>query len=176
MHLRLGIPLALGFGAALAVACRAGEGERCICGDDCKDGLACVVDGRVLESDECLAAGDPDSEPGECIDDQSGADEEDGGFAPPLYMDLGGKRDFEPGPPPVPTSGGGSSSGDGTAGTTDAGTGEATTGDTGDTGDTTAGVGTTSQTVTAGETGASTTTGAVTSTSGASTGGGSTAG
>lgn len=162
MYARLGVPLALGFGAILAVACRAGEGERCICGDDCKDGLSCVVDGRVLESDECLAAGDPDADPGECIDDQSGAGEEEGGFAPPLYMDLGGKRDFEPGPPPTPTSGPGSegSSGDDTTGSPPAGTDSGTT-DAGDSGTTasTAGSGTGAST-----TGSSSTTGSVTTT------------
>lgn len=112
-----GVPLALLLGM-FAWACRAGEGDRCVCGDDCRSGLVCVADGRILEGDECNAVVGPAASPGECVDEQeAGLGDGDGG-SPEIFMDLGSKRDFEPGLPPTPdtdtdsSSATGSSSGD----------------------------------------------------------------
>jgi hypothetical protein len=120
-----GVALAL---AAALLACRAREGDRCVCAEDCHEDLVCVASGRVLAAGECSPAVGQDSNPGVCLPAEEAVDG-DGGDAPPeVFMDLGSKRDFDPGPPPDPetgtgetgtgtTSGSGSSS-DG--GTTDA--------------------------------------------------------
>lgn len=86
---------------ALFAACRPGEGQRCVCAGECRRGLVCAQNGRVLEDKECLPA--DDRNPGTCID-QSQADEGgDEGLKEDLttYHDVGGKRDFEPGTPPT---------------------------------------------------------------------------
>jgi hypothetical protein len=109
------------------LSCRAREGQRCICGDDCRAGLVCVSDGSILQSDACAPATGSDASPGVCVDEDAAEDGE-GGTAPPAeYYDLGAKRDFFPSPP---GDGSGDSSGsttatesstDGTAGTTTTG-------------------------------------------------------
>lgn len=94
-----GILLAL---AAGLYACRAGDGDRCVCGEDCREGLACVAGGRVLAEGECTPVVGDNADPGICVD-QDEAAEDDGGDGPPeVFMDLGSKRDFDPGPPPDP--------------------------------------------------------------------------
>ena len=100
------MPAALALGFGLTLACRADVGERCVCSDDCKSGLVCVSGGRVLREDECVPATADD--PGECVEDadSAGADDDAGG-GPTLYMDLGSKRDFDPGLPPQTDSGSG---------------------------------------------------------------------
>lgn len=99
--------VALGLLMSMSVACRAGVGERCICADDCKSGLVCVSSGRELRADECIPAAS-DSEPCECVEDANAGDGDgDAADGPPLYMDLGSKRDFSP-PAPLEGSSGGS--------------------------------------------------------------------
>lgn len=116
---RWGAWIALGL---LLPACRVGEGDRCVCADDCRSGLVCVAAGRVLQGDECSSAAG--SEPGVCLpsEDAMEGDDDGGGFD--VRMDLASKRDFDPGPLPDPETEGT------TSGTTDAtssgGTTEAT--------------------------------------------------
>ncbi len=121
----IGVLLALVAGLQ---ACRAREGDRCACAEDCRDGLSCVAAGRVLEAGECTPVAGDNATPGVCVDEDEAA-EDDGGGPPEVFMDLGAKRDFDPGLPPDTASGsgsgssGGSETGVATEGTS---TGEAT--------------------------------------------------
>lgn len=95
------VPLAL-LAAILAVsACRAREGERCVCAEDCREGFLCVASGRVLAPGECSpTVGQEGGSPGVCLSEEEAAEDEGGvGQAEP-FMDLGSKLDFEPGPLP----------------------------------------------------------------------------
>lgn len=126
---------------ALAVAlaaCRAREGDRCVCADDCREGLLCVASGRVLSEGECSPAVGEDTNPGVCLPEDEAAEGDGADGTPDVLMDLGSKLDFEPGPPPDPetetgtagtgmtgseggtTDATGSSSGGSSGGTTDA--------------------------------------------------------
>jgi hypothetical protein len=83
----------------LFTACRPGEGQRCVCAGECRRGLVCAQNGRVLDDKECLPA--DDRNPGVCIE-QDQADEEGNESVKEdltIYHDVGGKRDFEPGMP-----------------------------------------------------------------------------
>lgn len=106
--------------AALS-ACRAREGERCVCAEDCGEGLSCVASGRVLANGECSPAVGEDANPGVCLPDEDAAEDDGGGGPPVIFMDMGSKLDFEPGPPPDPETE--SAGTDATAGTTEASTG-----------------------------------------------------
>ena len=151
------VPLAL-FAAALAVsACRAREGDRCVCAEDCREGLLCVASGRVLADGECSPAVGQDGSPGVCLSEDEAAEDEGGGGQAEPFMDMGSKLDFEPGPPPdadTESSGATTEATGSTSGTTDAtGTTSGTTDATG-TGTTDAtGTGTTSGTTDATGTG-----------------------
>jgi hypothetical protein len=140
--------LLVGWVIGLLLSCKAGVGDRCVCADDCKAGLICLAGGRVLREGECSPATGPGAEPGECIDE---ADAGDRGEIPEpeVWLDLGSKRDFEPGIPPVPTTTDatqgetteGTTSPDPTTGTTAATTDTGTTAATTDTGTSTTGTG-----------------------------------
>ena len=158
-----GVVLAL---VAALGACRAREGERCVCAEDCGGGLWCVAGGRVLGEGECNPAVGEDANPGVCLSEEEAGLDDDGGGGPEVFLDLGSKRDFDPGPPPDPET-------DGDPTTETGGTTEAT-GDT--TGGTTAGTGSTGGTTeaTTGSTGG--TTDASTGSTGGSSGPGTTAG
>jgi hypothetical protein len=142
----------LGFGLLLGLvgACRPGVGDQCVCEGDCRRGLVCAVGGRLLGAGECVLA--TASTPlGECVEAADVPDDPDDLPSPPLYFDLGTRRDFDSGQPPE-TSGttdtdtdtgtvetGTSTTGTGTTGTTDTGTTGATgTGTTSDSGSETA--------------------------------------
>lgn len=135
MLTRIGLALLLALAGAFA--CKAGAGDRCICADDCKNGLVCLAGGRVLQDGDCSPAIGEDAEPGECVDAAAAGEGEDEIPEPDVYMDLGSKRDFDPVPPMPPTTG-----------DTDTGTGTATTSGTDATSDTgsTSGTDTTSST------------------------------
>ncbi|RMG99083.1 MAG: hypothetical protein D6705_04205 [Deltaproteobacteria bacterium] len=109
--------IALG-GIAMA-ACRAGEGERCVCAADCKAGLVCALDnGSVLDEGTCSPDGAAGG--GMCVPEGSQMESTSSGTGPPLFMDMGSKRDFEP---PQPTSSASSASDtSGTATSTSTGT------------------------------------------------------
>ncbi len=114
----LGVLLAL---AAALYACRSREGDRCVCADDCREGLVCLAQGRVLTGGECSPASTQDSSPGVCLSEDEAADGDDGGALPPVFMDLGAKRDFDPGLPPGPDTDTDTDASTGTS-TTDPGT------------------------------------------------------
>lgn len=145
-----GVALAI---AAALLACRAREGERCVCAEDCGEGLLCVASGRVLAAGECSPAVGEDANPGVCLSAEEAAEDGGAGGPPEIFMDLGSKLDFEPGPLPDPdtetgvgtsSSGGtseGSTSSGGTTeassssgGTTDASSGSTTDASTGSSG------------------------------------------
>ena len=102
----VGVVLALLLPLWGALACKAGQGDRCICADDCRDGLVCLAGGRVLAADACSSAIGPGAEPGTCVDSGSAGEGDEGVPEPEIYLDLGSKRDFEPGVPPEATSSG----------------------------------------------------------------------
>lgn len=102
--------------AAGLYACRSTEGERCVCADDCRSGLVCLAQGRVLAPGECSPAFNENTNPGVCLSEDEALDGDDGGGPPTLFMDLGAKRDFDPGPPPDDDSG--TATGTGTGSTT----------------------------------------------------------
>ncbi len=87
--------------ALLAGSCRAGEGERCVCAADCRPGLVCALaNGSVLDEGTCTPDGAAGG--GMCLPEGGGMESTTGGTGPPLFMDMGAKRDFEP--PGVTTS------------------------------------------------------------------------
>ncbi len=109
--------------ASLA-ACRAKQGERCVCAGDCASGLVCVIEGgNVLESGACAPNGSAGG--GMCLPAGASGDDSSGVLTDaPLFMDLGSKRDFDPAPATTTATGTGST-GTGTAtstGTTGTGT------------------------------------------------------
>lgn len=141
-HAAWGVPLAFAAALLAVAACRAREGERCVCAEDCREGLSCVISGRVLAPGECTPTVGKNGNAGVCLPDDEAADADGGdGLAEP-FMDLGSKLDFEPGPPPDPETDGatGTTEGPGTTTETTGGTTEATGttgGTTGSTGGTT---------------------------------------
>jgi hypothetical protein len=147
----------LGLAAAL-LACRAREGDRCVCAEDCREGLLCVASGRVLAAGDCSPAVGEGASPGVCLPAEEAAEGDDGGGLPEVFMDLGSKYDFEPGPPPDPETGTGS----GTAGT-------GMTGSSSD-GGTTDATGTSSGGSSSGTTGSSSSSGGTTDATGSSSG------
>lgn len=135
-----GVPLAL-LAAILAVsACRAREGERCVCADDCREGYLCVASGRVLADGECSPAVGQDASPGVCLSAEEAAEDDDGGGQAEPFMDMGSKLDFEPGPLPdddtsatgTTESGGATTETPGSTGATTDATGTGSTGSTTD--------------------------------------------
>jgi hypothetical protein len=124
----------------LVGACRPGAGDPCVCEGDCKRGLVCAYGGRILGVGECVVSTAPDRV-GECVEAEDVPDDADDLPPPPLYYDLGSRRDFDSGQPPSETSTdtgdatGDATEGTGTTGTTETGTG--TTVGTTDTGDAT---------------------------------------
>jgi len=118
---RLPVPMGAFLGLLVAFsACRARVGDRCVCAEDCLGGLACVAEGRVLEAGECVPVSGENSSPAVCVDDDQVGNDDGSGGPPGMLMDLGSKRDFDPGLPPDPAdSGSGSGSGSGS----DTGTG-----------------------------------------------------
>lgn len=146
------------------LACKAREGERCLCGDDCRDGLVCAVgEGAPLEDGECAPSGQANA--GTCIDEDAVQDGGGGtGIDEPMREDMAlSKRDFEPTPPM-----GGTETGTGTTGSGTSGSG--TTGP-GTTGSGTTGSGTTGPGTTGPGTSSATTTSSGSATSGAATSG-----
>ncbi|MEM9455962.1 MAG: hypothetical protein AAGF11_17410 [Myxococcota bacterium] len=94
------------FGVLLALlaglyACRSREGDRCSCAEDCRDDLVCVAEGRVLDDGECTPVVGENVTPGVCVDADEAAEDDGGGGLPQMLMDLGSKRDFDPGLPPA---------------------------------------------------------------------------
>jgi hypothetical protein len=133
------VPLALAAALLAVTACRAREGDRCVCAEDCREGLVCVAAGRVLDEGECSPAVGQESTPGVCLsEDEAALDGGGDGMGEP-FMDLGSKLDFTPGPPPDPDTEGAS----GTAGATTEATGSTGTGSTGETTETTGSSGST---------------------------------
>jgi hypothetical protein len=122
-----GVLLAL---AAALAACRAREGERCVCAEDCREGLACVASGRVLASGECSPAVGDNASPGVCLPEEDAGNGGGAGGGAEPYWDS--KLDFEPGLPPAPETDETAGTSDETAGTTEttAGTTETTAGTT----------------------------------------------
>ncbi len=116
----------------LLSACRAGDGERCVCAADCKAGLTCILEnGAVLDEGTCAPDGAAGG--GLCLPEGSNPGTSGSGGGPPLYMDLGSKRDFEP---PGPTTSTGTTPTDtgtdtGTTSTSTGGTSTATASATG---------------------------------------------
>jgi len=94
------VPLALAAALLAVSACRSREGERCICAEDCREGLVCVASGRVLADDECSPAVGNATSPGVCLSEDEAAEDDGGGGAVEPFMDMGSKLDFQPGPPP----------------------------------------------------------------------------
>lgn len=142
---RWGVPLALFVALSTAMACRSREGERCVCAEDCREGLLCVASGRVLAEGECSPAVGPEGSPGVCLPEDEAAEDDGGGGQAEPFMDMGSKLDFEPGPLPDDTSATGTSESGGA--TTEVGTTDATgTGSTGGTGSSTDATGTGSTT------------------------------
>ena len=129
------VPLALAAALVVVSACRSREGERCICAEDCREGLVCVASGRVLAEDECSPAVGDAASPGVCLsEDEAAEDDGDGGPLEP-FMDLGSKLDFEPGPPPdAETESATSETTEGSTGATTEATGTGTTEATGSSG------------------------------------------
>ena len=127
----------------LASACGVGLGEPCRCEDDCRRGLVCAVGGRVLARGECLP---PDEDRGaECVESSDIPEDPEELEDPPLFFDLGTRRDLDPGAPgPDDTTSTGTSAAetDTGMGTTDTGTTDTGTGTT-DTGTGTTDTGTT---------------------------------
>lgn len=131
-----GVLLAL---AAGLYACRSSEGERCVCADDCRADLVCVAEGRVLMGNECSPVTGPGANPGLCVSEDEAGLGDDGGGAPEVFMDLGSKRDFDPGPPPDPETDTETDTGSGTgtdtgSSSSDSGSGSSGSSDTGSTG------------------------------------------
>ncbi len=92
----------------LLAACRPGEGGRCICQGECRDGLVCAVGGTVLGKGRCVDSVTNDLEAGECVPHGNTPDDGDPlDFEP--HFDLGTKRDFEPGGADMDTSSGSTS-------------------------------------------------------------------
>lgn len=92
--------------------CRSGEGDACVCQSDCRPGLVCAQSGSPIKT-ECVT-GDISAAPGRCV---AGDVMHDGGTSlgdPPIYLDVGSKRDFEPG---MTTSATTEGSGSGSSGT-----------------------------------------------------------
>lgn len=89
----------------LLAGCRPGEGQRCVCAGECRRGLVCAQNGRVLKDKECLPA--DDRNPGTCIDEAQADEGGEDGLKVDLsiFHDVGGKRDFEPGTPPMDDDG-----------------------------------------------------------------------
>ncbi len=90
--------IAIVLGAALGffVACRPGEGDYCLCPDECRRGLVCAQAGTIINA--CISPSGND-EPGRCIEQDGVPTDMDDVFddtAAPDYHDVGGKRDFEP--------------------------------------------------------------------------------
>lgn len=127
-RLRPGVLLGLLGAGLLTWACRAGEGDRCICGDDCRAGLVCLAEGRVLANDECNAVVGPNAAPGQCVDEAEAGIADDGGGGPEVFMDLGSKRDFDPGLPPDPDTESGDTQGSSSDGSSSSGSPPGTTG------------------------------------------------
>lgn len=120
-----GVAAALVLAGLGALSCRAREGDRCICADDCRDGLVCLAGGRVLAEGACSAAIGPGADLGVCVDEAGAGEGDEGVMEPEIFLDLGSKRDFEPGLPPEPSS---SDSGSGDASTTATGSSTSTDG------------------------------------------------
>jgi hypothetical protein len=126
----------------LSAACRPGEGDLCRCQGDCRRGLVCAVEGRVLPPGECVHP--TGTQPlGECIASSDVPEDPDDLDDPPLYFDLGTRRDLDPGQP-VGDDTGATTTGTGDTGstTTDATT-DTSTGTTASTDETDTGTGTT---------------------------------
>jgi hypothetical protein len=131
------VPLALVAALIAVTACRAREGERCVCAEDCRDGLLCVASGRVLAEGECSPAVGQES-PGVCLSEEEAAEDDGGGGPVEPFMDLGSKLDFEPGPPEDLETESASGTTEGTGATTEAtGTTAEASGSSGSTGGTT---------------------------------------
>jgi hypothetical protein len=142
-----GVPLALAAALLAFTACRAREGERCVCAEDCREGFLCVASGRVLADGECSPTVGQETSPGVCLSEDEAAEEDGGDGAAEPFMDMGSKLDFQPGPPPDPETESATGTTDvtsTTSGTTDATT-EAT-GSTGSSGGSTEGTGSTAST------------------------------
>ncbi|HET6584563.1 MAG TPA: hypothetical protein VFG69_13970 [Nannocystaceae bacterium] len=99
MSITFGSPTAWVAALTILAACRPGEGQRCVCAGECRRGLVCAQNGRVLDDKECLPA--DERSPGVCIDEAQADEAGDGELKEDLTIrhDLGGKRDFEPGTP-----------------------------------------------------------------------------
>jgi hypothetical protein len=99
--------------------CKAGKGQRCLCADDCKNGLVCVTPNGTLEGDECEAPPQVGEPAGMCVESeqQEGGDEAD---FDPMKLDLGPLYDIPVGPPATSTSAtestGATATGDGSTG------------------------------------------------------------
>ncbi len=141
---------------ALAAACKPGQGDRCFCAGECRKGLVCAVDGAVLPKGSCVEDVTRNREAGSCIQADEANEYNEGGF-PPVFFDLGTRRDLgnddgATGPSETGTSSGGPAQNS----TSDAATTSATA--------TTA---STHATTSSGSTGGLTTTSAASTTSGA---------
>jgi hypothetical protein len=97
-HVALGSGLLLLLG--LMYACRPGVGDPCACEGDCERGLVCAVPGRVLRPGECAVQVVGPNQLGECVEAADVPDDPDDLPTPPLFFDLGTRRDFDSGQPP----------------------------------------------------------------------------
>ncbi len=70
--------------------CKPSAGEVCRCGSDCADGLVCAYNGSILPPDECR----PPEQLGECVNDESLTDGDDGLDPMQPHMDMLTKLDL----------------------------------------------------------------------------------
>ncbi|MBX7078452.1 MAG: hypothetical protein K1X88_04625 [Nannocystaceae bacterium] len=115
--------VALALLGALCCACRSGVGDNCVCKSDCRPGLVCAQNGSPITT-EC-AHGDLNAAPAVCIEEDQGPDNATSLGDPPVYFDVGGKRDFSP--PGADSSGAASSDGSGASSGTSASGSSSTT-------------------------------------------------
>ncbi len=121
--------VALALLAALSVACRSGVGDNCVCKSDCRPGLVCAQNGSPITT-EC-AYGDLNAAPAVCIEEDQGPDNATSLGDPPVYFDVGGKRDFSlPGGDGSGSSGASSGSSGASSGSSGASSGGSSSGGT----------------------------------------------
>ncbi len=73
----------------LVAGCRPGEGERCFCAGECRNGLVCAAEGAVLDEGRCVNEVSNDLESGTCIE-VGNLGEDSGDLIPDPVFDLGG--------------------------------------------------------------------------------------
>jgi hypothetical protein len=83
----------------LALGCKPGVGDNCVCEGECRGGLVCAQGGQILEHGLCVTTQAMSTEPGRCIEQENVPEGTTSLGTPPDKHDVGSKRDFEPGMP-----------------------------------------------------------------------------